>query len=70
MVKGEWRMDAYVKCPNCGSENDGAALFGDAPESLDDGEPFGVFDGLESVSEEPCWGCGVRMRIRLERING
>lgn len=56
-----WRMDGCVKCPECGEENDGAALFGDAGQE----SPFGIHDGLSSVGAEPCWGCGKRIRITL-----
>jgi hypothetical protein len=56
-----WRMDGYVKCPECGEENDGAALFGDSNAQY----PLGIYNGITSVEAEPCWGCGKRIKITL-----
>lgn len=58
-------MDGYVQCPDCGAENDGAALFGDDGDS----KPFGIYDGIVSVTEEPCCGCGKLIVLRLEAFD-
>lgn len=63
----QWKLDGYVRCPGCGSWEDGAGVFGDQSykTQLIHTHPDACIEGLEDGLRGRCDSCGGTIVVQL-----